>query len=76
MDSHHTGYDDGRVHEEVDAGRPRPVSHEGDRVGVAGEAGNVLLDPLERRDLVHQPVVGHARLAGGVHVRVEEAWGT
>ena len=54
------------LHEEVHAAGAGPVAEHGDGVRVPAELRDVLLHPLERRDLVHQPVVGH--LQWGVSV--------
>ena len=62
-----------RLHKEVDTGGARPVPVQRHRLGVAAEVGDVLLDPLEGRDLVHQAVVGHLRVLMGRRVGVEEA---
>ena len=51
------------------------VPEERDPLGVAAERFDVLLDPLEQRDLVHQAEVGHARHARRVHVGVQETFG-
>ena len=42
----------------MDAGGPLAVAHEGDVGGVPAEAADVLLDPVQRRDLVQDPQVG------------------
>ncbi len=62
----------GRLHEEVDAGGAGAVSEERDGGGVAAEMLNILLDPLEGGDLVHEPVVGHPRVLVRRCVRVQE----
>jgi hypothetical protein len=62
----------GRLHEKVDAGGTGAVSKEGDGGGIAAEMLNILLDPLEGGDLVHEPVVGHPRVLVRRCVRVQE----
>ena len=52
------------LHEEVHAAGAGPVAEHGDGVRVPAELRDVLLHPLERRDLVHQPVVSHLQWAG------------
>ena len=56
----------------MDTGRPSVVAEEGDRVRVPAELLDVLLDPLQGRDLVHQPVVSHPGLPIRTVVGVEE----
>lgn len=69
----YTRNNDWRLHEEVDTGSPGVVTEKGNRVWVSAELFNVLLDPLQGRDLVHQAVVGHPGLPIRADVGVEEA---
>lgn len=55
---HFTWHDGGRHDEELNAGGAGAVAQERHVVRVAAEECNVLLHPVERRHLVHQPVVG------------------
>ena len=43
-------------------------------LGVAAEFFNILLNPLESSDLVHQAVVGHLRILLGRNVGVEKTY--
>ena len=49
---------------------------DGDGPRVPPELLDVLLDPLQGRDLVHQPVVGHPRVLVGGRVGVQEPFNT
>lgn len=60
-------------HEQVDAGGAGAVADDGDVGRVAAERRDVLLHPVQRRDLVHEPVVGR-RPHKPVTVGVQEAW--
>ena len=42
-----------RYEEEIEASGPRPVAHDRDLTGVPSEAGNVLLYPVQCRQLIH-----------------------
>lgn len=67
-----TGHDCRRDDEEVDAGGSGAVTGQGDVPGVAAEEDDVLLDPVERRYLVHQAVVRNPGTQVGRHVSVQE----
>ncbi len=56
----------------MDAGGAGAVSEERDGGGIAAEMLNILLDPLEGGDLVHESVVGHARVLVRRCVSVQE----
>ena len=58
----------------MNAGSSGVVAEQSDRVRIPAELFDVLLDPLQGGDLVHQPVVGHPGLAVRAHVGVQEAW--
>ncbi len=47
-----------RRHQRIDAGAARRTADDGHIVGIAAEAGDVLPDPAQRRDLIHQPEIG------------------
>lgn len=65
---------DGRAdREKMNTGGPSPLAHQRHVVGIAAKQGDVLVDPLERRDLIHQPVIRDPRLGLGRHVGVEKA---
>lgn len=65
---------DGRAdREKMNTGGPSPLAHQRHVVGIAAKQGDVLVDPLERRDLIHQPVIRDPRLRLGRHVGVEKA---
>ena len=49
------------------------MPEEGDSGWVAPELLNILLDPFEGRNLVHETVVGHAGVLVGCRVRVQES---
>lgn len=44
-------------HQEVDAGSAGSMADQRHVRRVPAEIGDVLLDPVQRRDLVHQPVI-------------------
>lgn len=48
------------------------MTGQGDVPGVAAEEDDVLLDPVERRYLVHQAVVRNPGTQVGRHVSVQE----
>lgn len=50
------------------------MTGQGDVPGVAAEEDDVLLDPVERRYLVHQAVVCNPGTQVGRHVSVKEPW--
>ena len=58
--------------EVLDAGGPRAVPEERHAVGVASEAGRVLLDPLQHGHLIHEAVVGDLSAGQRRLVRVQE----
>ena len=60
------------LHQKVDASGAIPVAEHGDRLCVSAEMLNVLLDPLQRCDLVHQPVVCHGRMLVWGRIRVQK----
>ena len=60
------------LHEEVDTGGPGPEAKKCHRLRVAAKLSDVLLDPLERRNLIHQAVVCHLRVLVRRSVGVEE----
>lgn len=61
----------GGCEQEVDAGGAGPVTHQRHVPGVAAERDDVLLEPVECGDLVHQAEVGGRPLVR-VGVGVEE----
>ena len=63
----------GRLHQEMNTGCTSSVAKHGDGLRVSTKVPDVLLDPLESRDLIHQAVVGHLRVLMRRRVGVEEA---
>ena len=63
----------GRLHQEMNTGCTSSVAKHGDGLRVSTKVLDVLLDPLESRNLVHQAVVGHLRVLMRRRVGVEEA---
>ena len=59
----------------LDASGARAVAEQRHAVGVAAEAGGVLLDPLQHGHLVHQAVVGDLAARQRGRVRVQEPYG-
>ena len=57
----------------MDTGGAGPEAKKCHRLGVSAKVPDVLLDPLERRDLIHQAVVGHLRVLVRRRVGVEKA---
>ena len=68
-----TCYCCGRLHQEMNTRGSSSVAKHGDGLGISTKVLDVLLDPLESRDLVHQPVVSHLRVLVRRRVGVEEA---
>ena len=62
----------GRLHQEMNTGCTSSVAKHGDGLRVSTKVLDVLLDPLESRNLIHQAVVGHLRVLVRRRVGVEE----
>ena len=68
-----TWHHSGRHDEQVYTCGSGAVTGQRDAARVAAKQRNVLLDPMERRHLVHQPVVGYSRLQVRRDVGVQKA---
>lgn len=64
-----TWHDGRRYHEKVDASSSGSVAHEGDVVRIAVKIADILLNPVQGRDLVHEAVVGYPRFL--IRLRVD-----
>ena len=56
----------------MNTGSSSSVTKHGDGLGVSAKVLDVLLDPLESRNLIHQAVVGHLWVLVRRRVGVEE----
>ena len=68
-----TCYCCGRLHQEMNTRGSSSVAKHGDGLGISTKVLDVLLDPLESRNLIHQAVVGHLWVLMRRRVGVEEA---
>lgn len=69
-DSARTWHDGRGNDKEVDAGRPSAVSCQGHVSRITAEEGNVLLNPVQGCQLVHEPVVGNPGTGVWSHIGV------
>lgn len=68
-----TWHNGGTYSEKVYAGCSCTLAHKRDVAWIAAEVLDVLLDPVQRCNLIHQAVVGHSSFRVGRDVGVEEA---